>query len=75
MMAKKAAKRQLLDTGPTSDTVRRNQNGHFKESDDVGRSLATDRCQHAKTKVPKGQGDKGDRQCSALAARGLLWLR
>jgi hypothetical protein len=26
----------------------------------VGRSLAADRRQHAKTKAPRGQGDRGD---------------
>jgi hypothetical protein len=41
--------------------VRRDENGQFKESDDVGRSLAADRRQHAKTKVKPGQGDRGDR--------------
>lgn len=41
--------------------VRRDAQGQFKESDDVGRSLAADRRQHSKTKAPKGQGDKGDR--------------
>ena len=29
---------------------------------DVGRSLAADRKKHAKTVVPKGQGDKGDQK-------------
>lgn len=40
--------------------VRRDENGRFKESVDVGRSLAADRRQHAKTKKPRGEGDKGD---------------
>jgi hypothetical protein len=31
-----------------------------KSQDDVGRSLATDRRQHAKRKVKSGEGDKGD---------------
>jgi hypothetical protein len=34
--------------------------GEFKKEVDVGRSLAADRRQHSKTKVPKGQGDRGD---------------
>ena len=42
--------------------VRRNPKGQFKESDDVGRSLAADRRKKAKTAVKPGQGDKGDRQ-------------
>jgi hypothetical protein len=40
--------------------VRRDEQGQFKESDDVGRSLAADRRQHSSTKKPRNQGDKGD---------------
>ena len=41
--------------------VRRDDEGQFTESqDDVGRSLAQDQKQHAKTTVKKGQGDRGD---------------
>src|SRR5690349_3246356 len=36
--------------------------GRFKDSDDVGRSLAADRRTKAKTEVKAGQGDKGDRK-------------
>lgn len=54
------AKRELIDTGTDKRFVRRTDEGKFKESDDVGRSLAQDVRQHAKTKVPKGQGDRGD---------------
>jgi hypothetical protein len=39
---------------------RRDTQGRFKESDDVGRSLAADRQRKAKTKTAKGQGDRGD---------------
>ncbi len=61
-MAKKAAaKRELIDTGSDKRFIRRDGQGQFRESDDVGRSLAADRRQHAKIKAPKGQGDKGDR--------------
>ena len=60
-MAKKASsRRELINTGTDKRYVRRNAKGQFKESDDVGRSLAADRRQHAKTKAPKGQGDRGD---------------
>jgi hypothetical protein len=55
------AKRELIDTVSDKRYVRRNKRGQFNESDDVGRSLAADRRQHAKTKVKSGQGDKGDR--------------
>jgi hypothetical protein len=40
--------------------VRRDDKGEFKESDDVGRSLAQDVKHKAKTEAPKGQGDRGD---------------
>jgi hypothetical protein len=42
--------------------VRRDDQGRFKESDDVGRSLGADRRQHAKTEVKPGQGDRGDQR-------------
>jgi hypothetical protein len=58
---KKDSGRELIDTGRDKRFVRRDENGQFKESDDVGRSLAADRRQHAKTKVKPGQGDRGDR--------------
>jgi hypothetical protein len=55
-------KRELIDTGTDKRYVRRNERGtSFVESDDVGRSLAADRRQRAKTKVKAGFGDKGDR--------------
>lgn len=40
--------------------ARRNKSGEFKKQVNVGRSLAADRRTTAKTKVPKGQGDRGD---------------
>jgi hypothetical protein len=42
--------------------VRRDEQGQFKESDDVGKSLTQDRRQHARHEAPKGEGDKGDRK-------------
>ena len=57
---KKSTGRELIDTGTDKRFVRRDDQGQFKESDDVGRSLARDVQQHAKTKVKKGQGDRGD---------------
>ena len=53
--------RELIDTGTDKRYVRRDPEGRFKESDDVGRSLAADQRQHAKSKTKKGEGDKGDR--------------
>ena len=62
-MAKKAkSHRELIDTGTDKRFVRRDDKGQFKEVDDVGRSLARDRQQEAKTKVPSGQGDRGDQK-------------
>jgi hypothetical protein len=61
-MAKRtAAKRELINTGTDKRYVRREQSGRFKESDDVGRSVAQDRLRKATTRVRSGQGDKGDR--------------
>ncbi|MEY2496082.1 MAG: hypothetical protein QOJ45_2574 [Verrucomicrobiota bacterium] len=40
--------------------VRRTKKGEFKKEVKVGRSLAADRKRTAKTKVKKGQGDRGD---------------
>ena len=58
---KTSSKRELIDTGADKRFVRRDGQGQFKESDDVGKSLAADRRQPAKTKAKPGQGDKGDR--------------
>jgi hypothetical protein len=58
---KRAAKRELVNTGTDERFVRRGAKGRFKESDDVGQSLKTDRRQKAKRKVRSGQGDRGDR--------------
>jgi hypothetical protein len=57
-------KRELIDTGTDKRYVRRDETGRFKESDDVGRSLAADRRQRAKTVSKPGQGDRGDRKGS-----------
>ncbi len=55
------AKRELIDTGTDKRFVRRDDQGQFAESDDVGKSLSQDVRQHAETKVESGQGDRGDR--------------
>ena len=55
-------KRELIDTGADKRYVRRDTQGRFKESDDVGRSLAADRRTKAKTKVGPSQGDRGDQK-------------
>ena len=61
MAKRKAAKRELVNTGTDKRYVRRDSEGKFKESDDVGRSLAQDGKRTAKTKSKRGQGDRGDR--------------
>ena len=58
---RKTSKRELIDTGTDKRYVRRDAEGQFQESDDVGRSLSADRRRKAKTKSKSGQGDKGDR--------------
>lgn len=57
-----SSKRKLINTGTDKRFVRRAAGGQFKESDDVGRSLRTDRRQQAKTTSKAGQGDRGDRR-------------
>lgn len=59
--ARKAVKRELINARSDKRYVRRGAKGRFKESDDVGKSLASDRRRNANTKVKAGQGDKGDR--------------
>jgi len=61
MEKKSSSKRELINTGTDKRFVRRDEMGHFKESDDVSRSLTQDRKQQAQTKVKSGQGDRGDR--------------
>jgi hypothetical protein len=59
---KGSSKRELIDTGTDKRYVRRDEQGRFEESDDVGRSLSQDIKRKAKTKVKPGQGDRGDQQ-------------
>ena len=59
---RRAAKRELIDTGSDKRYVRRSAGGTFKESDDVGHSLERDRPVKAKTAAKTGQGDRGDRK-------------
>ena len=59
---KHSSKRELIDTGNDKRYVRRDDDGRFEESDEVGKSLAQDVRKHAKTEVPPGQGDRGDQK-------------
>ena len=58
---RKAAKRESINTGSDKRYVRRGAHGRFKESDDVGRSMAQDPKRKATKKAKRGQGDRGDR--------------
>ena len=62
MAKRRAAKRELIDTGTDKRYVRRNAKGQFKESDDVGRATAQDQKRRARTTAKRGQGDGGDRR-------------
>ena len=53
--------RELIDTGTDKRYVRRDEDGKFKESDDVGRSSAQDQRRDAEGTSKKGEGDRGDR--------------
>ena len=69
-MAKRStSKRELIDTGDNKMFGKRDVKGRFKEMDDVGRSLTTDRRSTAKTTVKSGHGDQGDRPRAAVKKR------
>jgi hypothetical protein len=65
MAEKNRHDRELIDTGTDKRYVRRDSKGRFDEVDDVGRSLSQDVKKKAKTKVPAGQGDRGDQKRSS----------
>lgn len=50
--------RELIDTGTDKRFVRRDKEGRFEDSDDVGRSLAQDQKRDSRTKPKKGEGTK-----------------
>jgi len=54
------SERDLMAPKGSRRYVRRNLYGEFTKEYALARSLAADRQQYAKTKVPKGQGDRGD---------------
>jgi hypothetical protein len=56
------SKREKISPNGDARFVRRDENGRFTESDDVGRSMAQDQKREAKTPSTPGQGDKGDRK-------------
>lgn len=56
------SKRELIEPNGDKRFIRRDEQGRIKESDDVGRSLSTDRRTKAKGSTKAGQGDRGDRR-------------
>jgi len=59
-----ATKRELIEKKSGDKRyIRRDSQGQFTDNQaNVGKSLSTDKRTHAKTVVPKGQGDKGDQK-------------
>lgn len=58
--AQPLSKRELVDTGTDKRYVRRDEDGKFKESVDVGRSLSADKRHQTKSDAKPVDGDKGD---------------
>ena len=56
------SKRELISPRGDKRLVRRDEKGRFKESDDLGRSLAADVRTRAEHDSKPGQGDRGDRK-------------
>lgn len=54
------SKRELIDTGTDKRYVRRDKEGQFNQSTDVGRSLSADKRQESNTQAKPGEGDRGD---------------
>ncbi len=66
-----ADKRELIEPNEGDKRfVRRDEEGKFKESDDVGRSLSQDQKRQAETESEPGQGDRGDRKASGTGSDG-----
>jgi hypothetical protein len=68
---KGSGKRELIE--PRSGDkryVRRDAEGQFSESDDVGRSLSQDRKRTAKTEAKPGYGDRGDQKKRTASKKG-----
>jgi hypothetical protein len=54
--------RERIDTGRDQRYVRRDEEGRFKEVEDVGRASAQDQKRDAEKVSAPGQGDRGDRR-------------
>lgn len=59
-----SGKRELIAPNGDKRLVRRDEEGRFEESDDLGRSLSQDVRKKARNEVKSGQGDRGDRKRS-----------
>jgi hypothetical protein len=61
-----AQERERLDQANGPDRfIRRDEQGRFTEDQvEVGKSISQDMRRKAKTKAPRGQGDKGDHNVS-----------
>lgn len=57
-------KRELIEPNGDKRYVRRDGEGHFTESDDVGRASAQDQKRKSDKDTTPGQGDRGDRKDS-----------
>lgn len=57
---KSTGPRDLVNKPTGKVYTRRGEDGTFTEQDDQSKSLSKDVKQHAKSKKPKNQGDKGD---------------
>jgi len=62
MKKKVTSRRTRLINASGSHFIRRRKDGTIKREVAIGKSLAADRRQKAKRRVPKGQGDKGDQR-------------
>lgn len=67
---KSTGKRTLIAPKGNKRFVKRDAEGKFKESDDVGRSLSQDRKRTSKTKVKPGYGDQGDQVTKTSTKKG-----
>jgi hypothetical protein len=56
-----SGKRDLVKGKNASFFAKRTAGGRFKEMDEQGRALASDRRRKAKTRTKSGYGDRGDR--------------
>jgi hypothetical protein len=61
--------RERIDTGTDKRYVRRDDEGQFKEGEDVGRASAQDQKRAAEHATRSGQGDRGDRQTGGDSSR------